>query len=260
MLIFNCSKAASDFFTTTVAGRKQSPVLKPPNALIAQDSHTCANSIGISTQYAQWILHAFTVDRRRCIVAMEFDSRFSMTFSDLEPGNVEEFVNTFTERLLNNIYWLGEQVGYFDAGYFPVIAHSFLSKHDGIAFFNRSDRSVQTHINDVIQRFREQTEEIGLLANYDEQAMAFDELMNSLARNSKQHRQTFYPEVEMFCHWIQQYCDSDDSELSLVRSDFDLLRDREVQPLSPVKTPILLPDNVVSLCDYRRKLSLTEAP
>ncbi|ROS01274.1 hypothetical protein EDC56_1703 [Sinobacterium caligoides] len=258
MLIFNCTKAACDFFSKTTAGTQFSPVIAPPNPRIEQDIHNVVDEQGNTPRLSQWLVHAIIVDRKYCLIAMEVNTRFSMTFSDLIRGDSETFVNLFTERLLNNMYWLGEQLGIFDPAFFPIMTDSFLSEHDGIAFFKRSDRSVQGHINDVLRYFREQSEEIGLLPNDHEQAMAFDEMVNQIQRSSKASTQYFFPEVGMLGQWMQEYCDGNAEDLNIIRDSFRQLRSEQVfadnapsciddsQALPP-------PDNVVSLCEFRKK-------
>ena len=53
MLIFNCTEAASNFFSRVHKGKKMTPVEKPPSPVIEDDEQ------GEFTE--QWLVHAITV-------------------------------------------------------------------------------------------------------------------------------------------------------------------------------------------------------
>lgn len=114
MLVFNCTKAACEFFTVTRKGQKQTPVVAPPSKLFNEDSEHLLDKKGNKPELMQWFIHAIKVKRKHVLVAMELNSRYSMLFADLKKGDVQGFIGIFHERLLNNMQWYGESIDVFD--------------------------------------------------------------------------------------------------------------------------------------------------
>lgn len=103
MLIFNCTEAASDFFSRVHKGKKITPVQKPPSPVIEDDE------VGEFTE--QWLVHATTVQRKHVLYVIHVPSRYCMIFADAKKADVEGFVHRFTERW---IYGQMRHAGQFD--------------------------------------------------------------------------------------------------------------------------------------------------
>ncbi len=217
MLIFNCTKAAAEFLTVTRKGVKQSPIQKPPENAI-DDSGTPELPI------SPWLVHAVKVQRKHVLIAMHVNTRYAMVFCDLKKGETSSFLGLLVERLFNNMQFFGEEFEMCDEESFHQMLQVFLGFHSSPYFCQRGDRSVQSHINDVAWQFEDRVYEVGSLPNNHEQAGSFDEWMNSLLRKTKQHRDYFYPDEEMFLEWISHYGGLPSSEHDLVRECFASLR------------------------------------
>lgn len=63
MLVFNCTKAASDFFTVSRRGQKLTPIEGKPTESISE-AGTALEPI------SQWLVHVIKVQRKNVIVAM----------------------------------------------------------------------------------------------------------------------------------------------------------------------------------------------
>lgn len=75
MLIFNCTKAAADFFTTTRKGNKISP-LSPK-----QKKGLTEGPIMHDHQRWHWMVHVTKIGRRNALLTIDTDSRFCMEIS-----------------------------------------------------------------------------------------------------------------------------------------------------------------------------------
>ena len=217
MLVFNCTKAAAEFFTVTRQGKKQSPLEPSPNPEI------------VDTQYdnhpvSSWLVHCIKVQRKNVLIAMHVSTRYAMVFTGLKKGDWERFFNQWLERLFNNMQWFGETFEMCDEVSFSQMLNHFLRLHPKSHFCLRGDRSVQSHLNDVAWHFDYRAYQIGSLPDGQEQCASFDEWINSMMRSTKAHKDYFHPDEEMFLDWMNLYGELDESEMPLIRQYFHSLR------------------------------------
>ncbi|SHO57046.1 DUF6933 domain-containing protein [Vibrio quintilis] len=217
MLVFNCTKAAAEFFTVTRQGKKQSPLKPSPKSAIGDTQHN-------SQPVSPWLVHATKVQRKNVLIAMHVPTRYAMVFTGLKKGDWTEFFNQCLERLFNNMQFFGEAFELCDEASFHTMFNQFLRLHPKLHFCQRGDRSVQSHLNDVVWHFEYRVHEAGCLPDGQEQCASFDEWVNSMIRSTKSHKDYFHPDEEMFLDWISQYGDLDESEEPLIRQYFHSLR------------------------------------
>ncbi|HAU1129612.1 TPA: hypothetical protein JBI08_04650, partial [Legionella pneumophila] len=74
MLIFNCTKAAADFFTSIRKGKKTSPMSPTPKVALTEEP------ILHDHQHWHWMIHVTKLGNRNVLLAMDTDSRFCMLF------------------------------------------------------------------------------------------------------------------------------------------------------------------------------------
>jgi hypothetical protein len=74
MLIFNCTEAASKFFSRVHKGKKITRVESPPSPVIEDD--------GPDESAEQWLVHAVTVQRKHVLFAIHIPTRYCMIFAD----------------------------------------------------------------------------------------------------------------------------------------------------------------------------------
>jgi hypothetical protein len=268
MLIFNCSKSAAEFFARTRNNLKTSPLEIPENRKIEDDEKKFSFPDGEQSSLYQWQVHAIKADRKNCLVVMDIETRYSITLANLTKGDAEGFVKNFIDRLLTNMLRQGKELGIMQEQDFAPMLKEFTDQHPGFRFFQRSDRSVQSHINDVVWHFRNQIEDYGFPTSQSEAAI-FDRFANELLRKTKGSNDYFTPSEEMILKWLTNYFGATEEKLTLTRktlkdysmSKFDRLFDPSEQlPIaaktntndqSTAKTP--LPDNVISLAAYRKQ-------
>ena len=77
--------------------------------------------------------------------------------------------------------------------------------------YRRSHRSAQKHIDEIAWIFQDVAAERGSLPPDEFSAERFDGDMNDCPRNSKGHKDYYYPDEEMMAHWLRQYCSLEES-------------------------------------------------
>ncbi|WP_375750013.1 DUF6933 domain-containing protein [Vibrio sp. HN007] len=217
MLVYNCTKAAVDFFTVTRKGKKDSPLTEPPIDSISDSGNDVRH-------ISQWLVHAIKVQRKHVLIVMHIHTRYAMIFCNLKKGDWNTFLELHLERLFNNMQFFGEEFEMCDEHTFHNMFRRYLRKHPKPYFCKRGDRSAQSHINEVVWQFEDRVNEIGVLPNNQEEAASFDEWINSMIRSTKRHPDYFYPDEEMFFDWMLEYGDLDPSEREFVQANFASLR------------------------------------
>lgn len=146
MLIFDCTQDACDFFSKKVKGKIISAV-QPSAAAQSLEADSAAHD-----RVDRWQLHVTKFGRTHVLLAMKVDTRYAMMFVGLKRNDVQGFLEQFTARYFVEVLVLAGNV----LGEIPPQAE--LQRHvdvweesfQPVHFFKRSDRSVQTHINSVL--------------------------------------------------------------------------------------------------------------
>jgi len=270
MLVFNCSKSATEFFTRTATppgnnirtGSFEQP--SQQNSVVKADG-IYQNTEGVSTTPYHWQIHVIRVNRCYCLVAMEIQTRYAITLVNQAEGNAEIFMRRFIDRLLTNMLRYGKQLGVLTETDFEPMLQQFTAQHGGCIFQQGTDRSVQNHINNVFWHLRKQTKQHGLPILPLEAAW-FDQFINRLIRKTKHRDKYFTPHEEMILTWLADYYGFDDHQAEQIRRMLkqhatarpDQLLSQPQQPSSrgtgedQIMTAIY-PDNVVSLAAFRRR-------
>ena len=209
MLVFNCSKAAADFFTITKKGEKISPMEPAPHKTIAESivdkilPDDVIQSDGIDAIQWHWLVHAIKVKRKNVLIVMDYHSRFSMTFSGLKKGDQYPFLNLFEHHL--NVH-INELMRLVCDNSIEVenSLESYNSQHQCCAFHQRGDRSVQSTLNDVAWHFNRSVDEIGAVPEGVD-LIGFDAFINDLLRKHKSEKDYFYPQHKFLHAWLIHY-------------------------------------------------------
>lgn len=246
MLVFNCTKAAAEFFTVTRHGKKYSP-LQAPQTDTQDDCGTEAQPV------SQWLVHAVKVRRKHVLIAMHIHTRYAMVFCDLKKGDKGTFLTLFMERLFNNMLFFAEEFALCNEADFRQIFAGFDEYHRDICFCLRGDRSVQNHINDVAWQFEESVNDVGYFPDSYAEGALFDEWVNSTIRSVRQSKDYFFPDEAMFTRWFTRYSGRGNSDEAVILRSFDALRRR---PQSHAESDDEshdepLPDNVIDLAKAR---------
>lgn len=209
MLIFNCTKAAQDFFTVTRKGQKQTIVEAPPCKDMSEDIQHLSSSSNVENppRIQQWLLHAVSIKRKHCLVAVEVNTRFSVTLAGVKKANSDEFLELFKTYLSAQVLEFGREHDVWSMSGAKDIVQKTLDHFADVHFFQRSDRSVQARINTVVQDLRYWADEDPMLLADENMLLNFNNYQNRMLCRSKAYLGDGYinPYEEMLFVWQQLY-------------------------------------------------------
>ena len=205
MLIFNCTEAASKFFSRVHKGKTLTPIdPKPPSSVIEDDG--CAPFV------EQWLVHAITVQRKHVLFVIHVETRYCMIFADAKKADTEGFIGWFADRWREGLMRDAinhDLMNWVDAGIMPQRMQEACLEH---RFYRRSHRSAQKHIDEIAWFFQDCAAEWECLPQGERAAIGFDAQMNDRPR-SKGQKECFWPDEEMIAHWLRQYCAADETDI-----------------------------------------------
>lgn len=253
MLIFNCTKAAADFFTTTRKGNKVSPMSPIPKIGLTEEP------IKHDHQRWHWMIHVTKFGHRNTLLAIDTDSRFCMVFWGLRKGNFQNFLEQFHERLSLHIVAVINMGGQ-DETTLEASMQTFLENHHEYAFVQRGDRSVQGHINDIFLSYQYEQYQWEHDVPTEEELFISDLRLNDTPRKRKQDKDYIFPAQEMLRGWLSRYANLSEQTIEhainqyqqanrqLRRSPFDIY-------LDDLNFDEALSDNALSFEDYIKQKS-----
>lgn len=255
MLIFNCTKAAEEAFTRLNKGVKISSVQAPPYKAISEDAeHTNAAEPAF-----QWVVHALKAQRKTVLVVMDVEHRFCLFMPPVKKGDSEDFCRQFVSQLLNQMYWLGEDLQLLTETEFQTMAEVFVAQHQQKVFYRRSDRSVMGSIKEPIWAFEDMVAELGRLPDTEHELSSFNAWINGQLRKGKDRDAYFFPDQSLFLDWYANCSQVSPAMVKEAGERFEVRR-RSVfadvlnrQTGEQVVVPEdELPENVILLDNYRK--------
>lgn len=211
MFILNCTQAFNAHIAPSIN--------EPPDQVIK----TIYNPM-------QWVLHVFQAKRKYCVVAMHDMSRYSILFVDVKKQDTKSFFVLFLQRLLSEMSCLCQ----LDEAQLKSMLDK-LTDHTKFTLCQNSNRSVQTHISDVIWHFKNQINKADRLPQNDDEIFASGCFVNSLLRKTHQDRDYFVPEDRMIKFWNESFVDHETTKT-------------ETMPL-----PSIIQNNkIISLSEFRK--------
>jgi hypothetical protein len=197
MLIFNCTEAASSFFSRVHKGKQISPVEKAPSLTIEDDEQV--------ELAEQWLVHAITVQRKHVLFVIHVQTRYCMIFADAKKADIDGFVHRFAERWINGLMRHAGQHDILRWVDGEPMMERFLESCGEYVFYKRGHRGAQKHINEIAWVFEDCAAEWGTLPSDEFSAARFDGDRNDTPRSSKGHKDYYYPDEEMIVHWLRRY-------------------------------------------------------
>ncbi|MHC8318223.1 DUF6933 domain-containing protein [Pseudomonas sp. LB3P31] len=210
MLIFNCSEAASKFFSRVHKGKTVTPVENTPPSPTPEEDET-----GDSVE--QWLVHAITVQRKHVLLVIHIKTRYCMIFADAKKADVEAFIERFSERW---IYGMMRHAGQHDVLQWvsdEPMMERFEEANREYRFYKRRHRGAQKHIDEISWFFQGYAAEWGTLPTNEYSAGSFDVRMNDVPRSDKSRKGYYFPIEEMMAHWLQTYCGCDQQTVQAAR-------------------------------------------
>ncbi|CAN7686317.1 DUF6933 domain-containing protein [Pseudomonas brassicacearum] len=209
MLIFNCTEAASNFFSRVSKGKKVTPVEKPPSPVIEGDE--------LGELDEQWLVHVITVQRKHVLFVIHVQTRYCMIFAGAKKADVEGFVQRFSERWINGLMRHAGQHDLLRWVDDEPMMERFQENCREYIFYKRGHRGAQKHLNEISWIFEDYAAEWGTLPSDEFSAGRFDGSMNDTPRSSKGHKDYYYPDEEMIVHWLRRYGGLDESAAQAAR-------------------------------------------
>lgn len=204
MLIFNCTKAFAQFIEPALPAHNVPIVGEAPTQRPDDDLPHLIDEDGKTPRHLmQWQVDLTYIKEKPCAITMDIDTRYAMVFTNLGKGNVPNFLNTFAERLVNQMVFSAQSVSLLAD--FDELWKRFLATHARFQFFLRSDRSTLKHLKDAEKMFEYETASTTFWPETHEECAVFDTSLNLTPRKSRKRRTPFIPETEMLCLWMQTF-------------------------------------------------------
>lgn len=142
----------------------------------------------------QWFAHKVVVARRKCLVMMEYQSRYAMVFCGLTKKEFDHFPDLLQERIwreVNIISQLDESLTEDD---FAILSDLTLDLTSTQYYQRGSDRSVMSHISQVVEDLKSSVEDDGFeLPTSSNEAIHFGLGVNDMLRKRKGDTDYFVP-------------------------------------------------------------------
>ncbi|KPG97713.1 hypothetical protein AEQ67_16620 [Pseudomonas sp. RIT-PI-q] len=210
MLIFNCTEAASKFFSRVHKGKTITPVdFQPPSPTPEEDEPEHSAE--------QWLVHVITVQRKHVLFVMHIKTRYCMIFADAKKADVEGFTQRFTERWIYGLMRYALQHDILQWVDDEPMMERFEESNREYVFYKRRHRGAQKHIDDIAWIFQSYAAEWGTLPPDEFAAGRFDAQMNDTLRLSKGSKDYYSPDEEMMVHWLRKYCALDEQGVQAAR-------------------------------------------
>ncbi len=205
MLVFNCTKAALDFFTFTRKGEKLTCVKKAPHKTIAEDLILAGKHSGEQNYQWHWLVHCVSIQRKKYLLVMDHHSRYCLAFRAGKKGDEIEFLNTFEMYLKANFMAIVNE-NHLDAVEVDVALNAYNREINDCAFYLRGDRSMQGHINEIDWLLNRHTAENGELKE-DVDFLGFNLHCSQIPRRTKGLQDYFYANERFVEYWTSTFND-----------------------------------------------------
>ncbi|ABM03670.1 conserved hypothetical protein [Psychromonas ingrahamii 37] len=208
MLVFNLSKAAAEFFTVTRKGEKISCIEPAPHKTIAESIKTPFFPKDIEAQKNndfqwQWVVHCVSVKRQKYLLVMDYHSRYCLTFPAGKKGDQYEFFNLVEKHLKSTFRYIAHEkmINTVEVDSCVDVYNSLVNT---CAFYQRGDRSVQAHINEVVWHLERLCFEDGMIKeNID--CLRFNLFTGQIPRRIKGNKDYLFPNQEYLSYWLKAF-------------------------------------------------------
>jgi hypothetical protein len=154
MLIFNCTKAAAEFFTTTYKGKKTIPVLPSAYKTITEAIENDNCDIEKTNNFKwQWIVDCISIKRKKYFMVIDYLTNYCLAFPTTPQGNNISFIDEFNKFLLVNFSFWATQKGVTT----DEIAEYVMRYHTATkscSFYQRTDSAVQESLESIVSQLK----------------------------------------------------------------------------------------------------------
>lgn len=212
MLVFNCTKAAAEFFTVTRQGKKISSIEPAPHKTIAESVATPIFPDGIDPlenngfQW-QWVVHCVSIKRKKYLLVMDYHSRYCVVFPAAKKGDDITCLNRFETNLKANFrYWVDNiaTTEKIDQTKATECIAQYNAAVSGCTFHQRSDRSVQAHMKEVVWHLQGICEERGPITERLD-CLMFDVIASQILRKRANEKDYFQANEAFYAYWLATF-------------------------------------------------------
>jgi len=208
MLVFNCTKAATEFFTVTRQGNKVSCIEPAPHKTISESVVTPVFPDDVDPEdngafQWQWVVHCVAIKRKKYLLVMDAHSRYCIMFPAGKKGDDIEFLNSFEILLKANFrYWVDKAKMQHDE------ATQYIEQYDAsintCIFHQRGDRSVQAHMKEVVWYLQGLCEKQGpIIERLD--CLLFSATASKILRKRTKEKDYFQANEEFYTFWQKTF-------------------------------------------------------
>ncbi|MEJ6120629.1 hypothetical protein MT390_01820 [Vibrio sp. 2-Bac 85] len=211
MLIFNCTKAAADFFSVKRDGKKITCIEPSPHKTIAESIASPVFPEDVDPQENgafqwQWVVHCVTIQRKKYWLVTDYHSRYCIMFPVGKKGDNVEFLNSFESGLKANFrYWVDNaKMGQDKATQYIEQYNAAIST---CAFYQRGDRSVQGNINTTAWYLESVCLEKGHLTEALD-CLLFSVRVSEIPKPRPKEKEDFYTYKAFYAYWLKTFSPS----------------------------------------------------
>lgn len=208
MLVFNCTKAATEFFSVKRQGKKITCIEPAPHKTISESIASPVFPEDVDPKENngfqwQWVVHCVSIKRKKYMLLMDYHSRYCVMFPAGKKGDDIEFLNSFETNLKANFrYWVD------NAKMDQAEATQYIEQYDAAIntciFHQRGDRSVQAHMKEVVWHLEGLCEQQGLLTERLD-CLLFSVGASQISRKRPSEKDYFQANEEFFAYWLNTF-------------------------------------------------------
>lgn len=201
MITINCSLAAAEFLYKGFKKGTQEGFFADAGTLPFPE----VPGNDDQSQSFHWVMHTIKLGRSTCLIAMESGTRYCHAIHQVRKGDVQGVLRRLLERFINGMLWQCQYYSVCDASEMKTGIDRYLALYGDLRFYQRSDKSVMTHINQVAAICRDEWHDLSCFPADEESALHFDLALNQDFRACKGEKFGPQVNVKMLERWLADF-------------------------------------------------------
>ena len=197
MITINCSRLAAEHLYKGFKKGSDEGFFEPATSqsLVEQVTGPCF----------QWVVHSVKLGYSTCLIAMEYETRYCHVIQQVKKGDMQGFFSRLQKRLMNSLEWQCQDYSLLDSAEMEQGIEHYFSVHKDTRFYQRTDKSVMTHINQVAAEYSDIYYSTGCFPPDEETALDFDIRLNQTWRIRKGEKYDLQVNEKMIQRWLTEY-------------------------------------------------------
>lgn len=208
MLVFNCTKAAADFFSVKRQGKKITCIEPAPHKTISESIASPVFPDDVDPEENngfqwQWVVHCVSIKRKKYLLVMDYRTRYCVMFPAGKKGDEIEFLNSFETNLKANFRYLVDKAQ-MDQAEATQYIEQYNAAVNTCIFHQRGDRSVQAHMKEVVWHLEGLCEKQGAITERMD-CLVFSVTASQILRKRPSEKDYFQANEEFFAYWLNTF-------------------------------------------------------